>query len=244
MYLWKYPLSFERQYQKQLSALVNNMKKVVNNNKYKIKAYLEKYRIDNEESELDNDIRNMIIEYELLIAADFIERKVAEMFDNINSYNANEFRKSLGVDIFANEEFLNATKDLWVKENMQLITSVKNQYFERIENIISNAVRNGTTYADVSEQIAKQTGLSLNRSRLIARDQIGTLNGQITKQRQTSAGVTKYRWSTSKDERVRPDHQVREGKIFEWSKPPFDGHPGMAISCRCVAIPIIDSNVK
>ena len=244
MYLWKYPLSFERQYQKQLSALVNNMKKVVNNNKYKIKAYLEKYRIDNEESELDNDIRNMIIEYELLIATDFIERKVAEMFDNINSYNANEFRKSLGVDIFASEEFLNATKDLWVKENMQLITSVKTQYFERIENIISNAIRNGTTYTEVSEQIAKQTGLSLNRSRLIARDQIGTLNGQITKQRQTSAGITKYRWSTSKDERVRPDHQVREGKIFDWNKPPFDGHPGMPISCRCVAIPIIDSNVR
>ena len=131
-----------------------------------------------------------------------------------------------------------------IKENMQLITSVKTQYFERIENIISNAIRNGATYTEVSEQIAKQTGLSLNRSRLIARDQIGTLNGQITKQRQTSAGITKYRWSTSKDERVRQIHKVREGKIFDWDKPPFDGHPGMPISCRCVAIPIIDNKVR
>lgn len=169
----------------------------------------------------------MIIEYELLIATGLQKEKLLKCLIISIVITLMSLEKALELIYLQMKSFLNATKDLWVKENMQLITNVKTQYFERIENIISNAIRNGTTYAEVSEQITKQTGLSLNRSRLIARDQIGTLNGQITKQRQTSAGITKYRWSTSKDERVRPSHKVREGKIFR-NKPPFDGHPGMA----------------
>jgi SPP1 gp7 family putative phage head morphogenesis protein len=42
------------------------------------------------------------------------------------------------------------------------------------------------------------------------------------------------------DDRVRPLHADRQGLIFRWDKPPSDGHPGMAIRCRCVADPVID----
>lgn len=45
----------------------------------------------------------------------------------------------------------------------------------------------------------------------------------------------KYIWRTQKDERVRPQHQEREGKVFSWYLKPINGHPGEATNCRCKA---------
>lgn len=59
------------------------------------------------------------------------------------------------------------------------------------------------------------------------------------------AGIEEYIWRTAGDNRVRPAHILRNGKKFKWDRPPLDGHPGMAIRCRCVAIPVIDlDNLK
>ena len=64
--------------------------------------------------------------------------------------------------------------------------------------------------------------------------------GNLTELRQTSIGVTDYVWSTSGDERVRPEHAARNGKVYKWSEPPAGGHPGEDIQCRCRAIPVLD----
>ncbi|MAK31420.1 minor capsid protein, partial [Acinetobacter sp.] len=76
-----------------------------------------------------------------------------------------------------------------------------------------------------------------SRARLIAADQMGKVNGQINKARQLSMGVETYVWQTAKDERVRKDHQHKQGKTFRWDDPPTGGHPGEPIRCRCTALP-------
>ena len=45
----------------------------------------------------------------------------------------------------------------------------------------------------------------------------------------------KYTWRTQKDRYVRDEHKKREGVVFEWDDPPYDGHPGEAYGCRCWA---------
>jgi uncharacterized protein with gpF-like domain len=91
------------------------------------------------------------------------------------------------------------------------------------------------------------------QANLIARDQIGKLNGQTTQARMESLGLTLYEWSTSGDERVRTSHLKLEGKLCKWSDPTVyseDGgktwnsrpaswcqfHPGYDIQCRCTAL--------
>jgi hypothetical protein len=70
---------------------------------------------------------------------------------------------------------------------------------------------------------------------------------------QEYAGVSRYVWLTMKDNRVvgnpvglypvgtadHGDHWERDGKVFSWSEPPHDGHPGEAYGCRCQAIPLM-----
>lgn len=87
----------------------------------------------------------------------------------------------------------------------------------------------------------KSTGYKLRR---ITRDQSNKLIGNLNNARQTQVGIDRYEWQTSEDERVRPSHVEKNGKIYAWDQPPPDtGHPGHDIQCRCVALAVIDRRV-
>lgn len=45
----------------------------------------------------------------------------------------------------------------------------------------------------------------------------------------------KYIWRTAQDEKVRTEHAEREGKTFDFAKPPKGGNPGEDYNCRCSA---------
>lgn len=143
------------------------------------------------------------------------------------------------VDVFSTRGLLDLYTS-WAGENAGLITSIGDEYFDQIRDVIVDAVRTGKTTREIAGLLRERYDVARSRARFIARDQIAKLNGQITQQRQTALGVTRYKWSTSLDERVRPTHRVLEGKIFSWSKPPSVGHPGQDYQCRCVAIPVLD----
>jgi len=54
----------------------------------------------------------------------------------------------------------------------------------------------------------------------------------------------KYIWRTRKDNKVRSSHASRDGKIFEWDKPPPGGHPGEDYGCRCTAETLVEEPKK
>ena len=92
----------------------------------------------------------------------------------------------------------------------------------------------------VADRLREGTRITARKATMIARDQIASLQGQVAAARQTRLGVERYRWRTVGDARVRTAHQLREGQIFAWDKPPPDGHPGAPINCRCYAEPVLE----
>jgi len=87
---------------------------------------------------------------------------------------------------------------------------------------------------------------SLNKAKFLARQETSLLMSSMREQRYKDAGITRYKWSTSHDERVRPLHKRVNGQVFSWDNPPIVGelgealNPGEDYNCRCVAIPIIE----
>ncbi len=127
-----------------------------------------------------------------------------------------------------------------ITANVQLIESIPSQYQQRLETIILTGLQDGKSSAFIEGEI-KALGQSTDaRARLIARDQMGKLNGRFNELRQQSLGITHYYWSTSNDERVRRRHKGYDGDLIAWNSPPPDGHPGQAIRCRCTPIPALD----
>ncbi len=151
-----------------------------------------------------------------------------------------KFNAVLGVDVLGAEPWLQSFVDSFVRDNVDLITSIHKQYFDQIETEVKKAVTSGARWESLAEKIETRYDVSRSRANLIARDQTSKLNGDLDRVRQQKLGITTYVWRTSKDERVRDSHKQLEGKSIRWSKPPEVGHPGQDYQCRCTAEPDID----
>lgn len=126
------------------------------------------------------------------------------------------------------------------KDNIELIKSIPEQYFDKLEDAVEKRMQSGVRFEDLAEEVERIGGVTESRAKLIARDQTSKMNGAFNLARQTSLGIDKYMWQTSGDERVRPEHADNDGKVFSWNDPPATGHPGHDVNCRCVAIPYFD----
>lgn len=131
-----------------------------------------------------------------------------------------------------------------VESNVALIKSIPEQYLASIRETVNRAFVAGERFESVAERIQHVGDVTETRARTIARDQVSKMNASFNEARQVSVGITHYTWSTSHDERVRPSHAELNGKDFAWKDPPeVEGervHPGEAILCRCVAIPVLN----
>lgn len=125
--------------------------------------------------------------------------------------------------------------------NVALIKDIPDKYLLRVRDIVDKNVSGGMRFEGIIAEIQAEAGIGERRAALIARDQTSKMNGAFNEARQTSLGISKYRWQTSGDERVRESHAENDGQVFEWGNPPPDtGHPGEDINCRCVAVPVFD----
>lgn len=134
----------------------------------------------------------------------------------------------------------------WLRQNTDLIKA-EADLRRRVERIIEDPLNAGRSVADIAKLLEEQAGYSTSRAVLTARDQTLKLYGQVQQERQQNAGIDRYIWTTSLDERVRPDHADLDGTIQRWDDPPIvdqrtgrRGHPGFDFSCRCTAVAILD----
>ena len=104
----------------------------------------------------------------------------------------------------------------------------------------------GGRVEQIAADIEAEAGATPARAALIARDQVLSLNAQVTEARHRAAGITEYVWRTSRDARVRESHRALEGRTFRYADPPVVDertgrreNPGQDFRCRCTADPIL-----
>lgn len=123
--------------------------------------------------------------------------------------------------------------------------SIERAYLANVDEAARTGQREGQSAATLSKTLRKQFHVAEARARFVARDRLGTLNASITRNKQTRAGFQFYRWLTSDDSRVRPEHAALHDTIRTWATPhPTEGHPGDAPGCRCVAVPATEDEHK
>lgn len=123
-----------------------------------------------------------------------------------------------------------------------LIVSASQDFSDDLDVVLKDPKNIGARVEDLRDQLLARGNVSESRATLIARDQTYKLNAAVTRAHHEDAGVTSYWWSTSLDERVRPEHKDLEGQVFQYSAPSDEGNPGDPINCRCVAIPVFDDD--
>lgn len=187
--------------------------------------------------------------------AEPLRQIVRTMTERLSRFNfiqiERQFKQVLGVDPFAAEPWLADELAVATRENTRRINGTADQVLDRVEATVTDGVRRGESTRTIAKKLEDLTGWTDTRAKLIARDQVGKMNGKLTELRQQSHGVKEYTWRNMGDQRVRgnpggrypkakPSHWHREGQRFRWDQPPEGGHPGEAHLCRCYAEPVLD----
>ena len=132
--------------------------------------------------------------------------------------------------------------DGWRKDCVARIESVQEDQLDKIERILDEGF--GMRAETLAKEIARQVeDVTESRAEMIARDQVLTLNAKITRGRHAEAGIERFAWTTSGDERVRESHAAIDGQVFSYDDlPEVDGEkvfPGEPPMCRCIPFPIL-----
>lgn len=180
-----------------------------------------------------------------IFSSNRIEEAVRTFVVNLNTFNRLNVAAQAGVrgiELAKHEKWLDDFMKLSIHENVNYISTIRDEYFTKIEAIVYQGVKNGESMKDIRGQLVKQIGMTENRAQFIAVDQSGSVIGQMTAKRHKSIGVEKFKWSTSGDERVRPSHRSLSNNVYSYDDPPSEGLPGTPFRCRCVAIPVFDED--
>lgn len=260
------PSSPEREYFRLVNEYMSELKKAILDElpilaiDYEVEM---KYRVDGKwelQRKVDNMLNRMGKRMEAIMNDLLLNRlmKIATQSRNISVKRWKTLiRKTLGVDITEDYYKGDIMKDLlrkWVEENVDLIKTVPAENLGRLKATILDGYQKGTSTKVLTKQIMDDYRMSKDHARMIVRDQMAKLNGQITRKEQEDIGVTKYKWRTAGDSRVRDCHKALDGKVFEWANPPemwhmtktgivYEGrfcNPMEDYQCRCVAIPVLE----
>jgi SPP1 gp7 family putative phage head morphogenesis protein len=120
-----------------------------------------------------------------------------------------------------------------------LIASASADFDKDLDDVLLDPDNFGLRVEEIRDLLLERGNVSESRAELIARDQTYKTNAAITRAGHEDAGFDKFVWSTSLDERVRPEHEALEGEVFSYSSggDSEEGLPGDPVNCRCVAVP-------
>lgn len=126
------------------------------------------------------------------------------------------------------------------KDSIALVTKANRIYAGAVEQVFSRPDVFGLMVEEIRGLLQDIGDVSESRAALIARDQTLKLYAGLTEASHRANGIERYVWSTSDDERVRPEHAKLEGQVFAYTAPPEPGNPGEDYQCRCNAIPVLE----
>lgn len=160
----------------------------------------------------------------------------------VQRHSQGEFKR-LGISLREAEPSIADKIASWRAANVDRVQSLLEHERDELSDILSKGA--GKTVAELRQRIEERLEVSRSKADFLARDQVLTLNGQITEARHRAAGITDYVWTTSRDERVRATHEELDGETFSWDDPPVTNeagdrnHPGGDYGCRCTAMPVL-----
>ncbi|MEE9374489.1 MAG: phage minor head protein [Saprospiraceae bacterium] len=237
---WLYPIGIQRQYQRVLVNTVREWEQLAKdtiiiilpsivNSANSLKNPIATDIITDNLDDWVSDVNDMMEQYDIALIGltPLLPRIIQQTGENVSNFNNAQWKKiikhSLGIDYFNQEPWLNAHLEAFTTENVSLIKKLQDTVSEDIRETIVRGVNQGKRHETISKEILNGTDLqkgvfkkAKTRAKLIGRDQVSKLNGQLQQLRQTDLGITKYVWRTSEDERVRASHRAMNSKSCSW----------------------------
>lgn len=258
----KQTLTYEASYRRLLKSYVVKMDLIITKRLFKLLDRLAAKYTFNDDDTLDAFAG---VEVQLLDLYKEMTPKVISLLTKMKNADKKKFYrhldKHLGISLenILERENIKDSFALAIEQNLDLIKTLTEKQLSRIKNVVLSDLRAGNfSQKTIRDTIEHEFGISSRHADFIARDQSHKMTSTLNQLRYQNLGVTKYIWRTARDRRVRgtpkskdgkypnakPSHYSREGKTFEFKKPPKGGAPGEDYNCRCYAEPILEGMIE
>jgi len=253
------PAASERRYQAELSAMVDQMTRIV------ARAVVRAFE---EPAAVRADVALDAPSFTVLVAR--ILARMSERFDLLFTRRAGGLAETLTKGVSASSavqlgaslkevsggltlktdvisgrvaEVLQAS----TKQNVALIKSIPQEYFKDIEGAVMRSIQEGNGAQDLRSTIEKIGHSTKKRANLIAVDQTRKATTAVNRARMQGLGIRKFEWLHSAGgKEPRPLHVAYNGRVFDLDNPPVidertgeRGLPGQLINCRCRMVPVV-----
>ena len=137
-----------------------------------------------------------------------------------------------------------------LEENVNLIRSIPEQYFDKIQDAVLKSQQAGNDLELLTKDILKDGKVTKKRAEFIARDQNAKATSFIARRRELDLGIRQGVWMHSRAARhPRKSHVQADGKKFDLDKGMLLADdktgvksyqfPGQEINCGCTHRPVI-----
>lgn len=265
---WLYPYAVEREWVRELEHFVQELqaftimemfpplRKIVNEARQELLIKTDAWSSDFEKLMLR---LNLALDEAMNVPT--YQTKALNIGQKTSKWNSAQWQKTLRTVLGAStafyEPWLQNMLNSFAVNNVNLIRSLGQNTFHDIQQMALQGIRNGLRHEVIRDEIINKFGATKNRAKLIARDQVSKLNGQLTKIRQQNLGITEYLWRGVNDERQRQNHRKMNNRKCDWNDPTvvlsssgkwinrssIGGvalHPGQDYQCRCWAEAVFD----
>lgn len=180
--------------------------------------------------------------------------QVNEILDDLHK----QFKKSFpGSQISVPPDFTVQTKHDIAKSYTENLDLFIKGFVEKRIPVLRQKVQDNVFAGGRTDKLAKilqaEFGVSKRKAAFLAEQETSLLVSKYRESRYKQVGARQYVWKTSRDGRVRHDHEELNNKVFSWDSPPITNkatgarnNPGEDFGCRCIARPIlpIDDNYE
>lgn len=172
-----------------------------------------------------------------------LTKPVADIIDNLGRQWD---RTTGGKGIAVSPDFSHGVREAVTQDYRHAVDkSIKDFEAKRIPILrkrVEEVIFKGGRTDKLAKVIEAEFGVSKRKAAWLAEQETSILVAKYRESRYKSAGSRRYVWSSSNDSRVRHDHEILNGKVFDWNNPPVAdratgtrAHPGEFYGCRCVA---------
>ena len=235
----KEPRDIELEYYRGLKKFTAFMKKYVREN---LMPELQKLQPQYTQDGYADDLGSIFNRMRTTLLSAVPIQLASQMVRGVEIRNRKRFsgllNSAFGIDVegLLESEGLRNFAEAQIAKNSALIKSIPEEFIKDIQLIVYNGVTSGEDYNTIAKKISGIKDISSsfgkldNRIKIIARNEIATVNAQINQARLQRLGLDLYIWRTSDDERVRgnpggrypnarPRHDTMDGKVCKWDDP-------------------------
>ena len=163
--------------------------------------------------------------------ADYLKR----LFADADGHTARVLRSfSIDKQKFFNDN-MDMVRKLYLDNSIERIKGEESLLKRRILQRIVDYANGKSDTLELADLVKAGYEGSDKLARLFARDQMQRFNKACTLSTFRSAGVTKVKWVTANDQRVRQSHKALNGQIFDVNNLPKEVDD---YNCRCGLVPV------